>query len=134
VTTMPPRRLHLTVLPQVWHERPKTRGDCENMPRPCPWLSCRHHLALVVNVTRFSQQAVRSPFAGVMEGDLSEMKQTCSLDVADDGEHTLEEVADVMGVTRQRVEAIEHVAQQRAREKRRAGEAKAEWRVLLTRR
>ena len=125
--------LKLKVLPQVWHDRPKTRGDCEDGPRPCPWVSCRHHLALVVNVTRFSQQPVRSPFDGVMDGDLSNMKQTCSLDVAEDGEHTLEEVATVLGVTRQRVEAIEHVAQKRAQAKRIASEARAEWRVLLTR-
>ncbi len=125
--------LHLTVLPQIWHERPKTRGDCEDAPRPCPWLSCRHHLALVVNTTRFSEQPVRSPFPGVMDGDLSAMKQTCSLDVADLGEHTGEEIAKLMGVTRQRVEAIEHVALGRARAKAQTDAAKAAWRVLLTR-
>ena len=25
-------------------ERPKTRGECADMPRPCPFLSCRYHL------------------------------------------------------------------------------------------
>lgn len=24
---------------------PKTRGDCLSMPRPCPYIGCRHHLA-----------------------------------------------------------------------------------------
>lgn len=26
-------------------ERPKTRGECYGMPRPCPFVSCRYHLA-----------------------------------------------------------------------------------------
>lgn len=26
------------------HVRPKTRGECQNTARPCPWLGCRHHL------------------------------------------------------------------------------------------
>lgn len=28
--------------------RPRTRGDCLTMPRPCPWVGCRHHLLLDV--------------------------------------------------------------------------------------
>src|SRR6185312_8298743 len=30
-------------------ERPRTRGDCADMPRPCPFVSCSHHLYLEVN-------------------------------------------------------------------------------------
>ena len=26
------------------HERPRTRGDCKNLPRPCPFIGCRHNL------------------------------------------------------------------------------------------
>ena len=25
-------------------ERPRTRGDCVNGIRPCPWVGCGHHL------------------------------------------------------------------------------------------
>jgi hypothetical protein len=25
-------------------ERPKTRGDCKDAARPCPWVGCRYHL------------------------------------------------------------------------------------------
>lgn len=28
--------------------RPTTRGDCGQEARPCPWVGCRHHLALEV--------------------------------------------------------------------------------------
>jgi len=27
-------------------ERPKTRGDCRDGLRPCPWVSCEHHLLI----------------------------------------------------------------------------------------
>lgn len=29
-------------------QRPRTRGDCKDGPRPCPWVSCRHHLLLEI--------------------------------------------------------------------------------------
>lgn len=29
-------------------ERPRTRGDCEGRPRPCPWVGCRHNLLIDV--------------------------------------------------------------------------------------
>ena len=61
--------------------RPLTRGDCANVPRPCPFEACRYHLA--------------SP-AG----------ESCAIDVADRGEHTLAEVGTVIGVTRERVRQI----------------------------
>ncbi len=132
---MPPRTLKLTILPQIWHERPKTRGDCEGGERPCPWISCRHHLALDVTL----RGDLTKPFAFDENDDgesiavmLEERKQTCALDVAEDGEHTLEEVGELIGVTRQRVEAIEHVAQRRARAARERGEAKAEWKRTTT--
>ena len=28
--------------------RPLTRAECKDGPRPCPWVSCRHHLLLEV--------------------------------------------------------------------------------------
>lgn len=28
--------------------RPKTRGDCLNEARPCPWFGCRHHMVLEI--------------------------------------------------------------------------------------
>lgn len=57
---------------------PRTRGDCLNGPRPCPHDRCRHHLGL----TR---------------------PETCSLDVADRGEHTQDQVAAIMGVSQKTV-------------------------------
>ena len=32
--------------------RPITRADCIDGPRPCPWVSCRHHLLLEIAAAR----------------------------------------------------------------------------------
>jgi hypothetical protein len=32
--------------------RPKTRAECRDEARPCPWVGCRHHLLLEVAKTR----------------------------------------------------------------------------------
>jgi len=31
------------------HLRPRTRADCKDAPRPCPFVSCKHHLYLDVS-------------------------------------------------------------------------------------
>ena len=82
-------------------ERPRTRAECSNEQRPCPWVSCKHHLYLDVN-----------PHTGSIKlnfPDLEpwELKQTCALDVADDGGHTLEEVGDITNLTRERIRQLE---------------------------
>lgn len=35
--------------PHAGYGRPKTRGECYDMPRPCPYVSCKHHLAVEVS-------------------------------------------------------------------------------------
>lgn len=37
-------------LPEFWGVRPRTRGDCVNAVRPCPWLSCAHHLGIDIEL------------------------------------------------------------------------------------
>src|SRR5579862_8754179 len=44
-------RRHLAVLaleapPLEDVERPRTRADCANVARPCPWVGCKHNLYL----------------------------------------------------------------------------------------
>lgn len=67
---------------------PKTRGDClpggRNEARPCNWKGCYWH----------------------MEHE----KASCVLDVADNGGITLEEVGEILGVTRERIRQIEAIA------------------------
>jgi len=82
-------------------KRPKTRGDCKDGVRPCPWVSCRFHLYLEVNNNTGS---MFTPFA---EKEPWELAETCSLDVGDQDEHTLEQVAELIGVTRERIRQIQ---------------------------
>lgn len=93
--------------------RPKTRGDCVNGPRPCPWVSCRHHMYLEVNDATGGVKV--NPTLGIEAGvdtdveaeTVMNMPQTCSLDVADRGPHLLEEVASNLGLVRERIRQIE---------------------------
>ena len=82
------------------YERPKTREDCRDMPRPCPWAGCRHHLA--INVTETGTLQVMSNW--------DDGRPTCSLDEAERGGMILEDLGDVFHVTRERVRQIELVA------------------------
>ena len=99
-------RLHLEVIASDAElaandaQRPKTRGECVNGPRPCPWISCPHHL--FADVTEAG--ALKINFPGVEPTDLAE---SCSLDVAERGGITLEEVGEITNVTRERARQIE---------------------------
>jgi hypothetical protein len=68
--------------PLVVDGRSMVRGDClpggRNAARPCPYLQCSY----------------------VLKGG------ACALDAADQGESTLEEIGDALGVTRERVRQI----------------------------
>jgi hypothetical protein len=87
-------------------ERPRTRGDCAGGERPCPWISCRHHIA--IDVLDTGSLRITSDL------DLEAMRSTCSLDIADAGEHTLEEVGMLLNLTRERVRQIESRGQRNA--------------------
>jgi hypothetical protein len=82
-------------------ERPRTRADCQNMPRPCPFVSCEHHLYLDVNP---DSGAIKLNFPHL---DVWEMAETCSLDVADRGGITLEDVGAILNLTRERIRQVE---------------------------
>jgi hypothetical protein len=84
--------------------RPKTRGECCDGPRPCPFVSCKFHLYL--DVTEVG--SIKFNFPEI--DDLSQMAETCALDVADRGGVTLEEVGSFMSFTRERTRQIEDEA------------------------
>lgn len=87
------------------YERPVRREDClpggMNAERPCPWVSCPWHLALDVNEDTGS---VKHNFPDVA---VWEMAETCVLDVADRGHTTLEEIGEIVNLTRERIRQIE---------------------------
>lgn len=82
-----------------WH--PVSREDCHKMPRPCLYVSCRHHLYLDVNTQTGS---VKFNFP---DKEVWELEETCALDVAERGGITLEEVGKIMNLTRERIRQIE---------------------------
>ncbi len=82
-----------------WH--PVSREDCHKMPRPCLYVSCRHHLYLDVNPQTGS---VKFNFP---DKEVWELEETCALDVAERGGSTLEEVGQIMNLTRERIRQIE---------------------------
>ena len=82
-------------------ERPRSREECANMPRPCPFVSCAHHLYLDVNP---ESGAIKLNFPHL---EVWEMAETCSLDVADRGGITLEEVGEILNLTRERIRQVE---------------------------
>jgi hypothetical protein len=82
-------------------ERPRTRAECRDMPRPCPYVSCKHHLYLDVNPHTGS---IKLNFP---ELEPWELQHTCALDIADEGSRTLEEIGAITNLTRERVRQVE---------------------------
>lgn len=82
------------------YDRPATRGECFVEERPCPWVSCKHHLYL--DVTEAGGLKVNFPTLEVWE-----LEETCALDVADGGGETLERVGELVNLTRERVRQVE---------------------------
>ncbi len=75
-------------------DKPRTRAECANVPRPCPFMTCRYNNGVYV-VGKVVHERPQSA------------EKSCALDLADRGESTLEEVGNVLGVTRERVRQIE---------------------------
>lgn len=81
-------------------ERPRTRGECLTMERPCCFVSCKYHLFLDVT----PKGAIRLNFP---DREIEDMPETCALDVADQDGMTLEDVGELLNVTRERIRMIE---------------------------
>ena len=87
--------------PEVDYWRPKNRAECSDTERPCPFVSCKYHLYIDVHPVRGS---IKVNFPDV---EVWEMTETCALDIADRGGITLEEVGEIMNLTRERVRQVE---------------------------
>ena len=94
-------RIGKLLYPETDYWKPRTRAECASFERPCPFVSCKHHLYLDVNPTTGS---IKLNFPDL---DVWEMNETCALDVADRGGITLEEVGEIMNLTRERIRQVE---------------------------
>ena len=87
--------------PPVDIPRPTSRAECREEMRPCPWVACKHHLYLDINPETGS---IKINFPDL---EPWELKHTCALDVAERGGITLEEVGEIMNLTRERIRQVE---------------------------
>jgi hypothetical protein len=94
-------RLGRLLYPEMDYEKPQTRDECASTERPCPFVSCKHHLYIDVNP---NTGAIKLNFPDL---EVWELAETCALDVADRGGITLEEVGEIMNLTRERVRQVE---------------------------
>jgi hypothetical protein len=94
-------RVGRLLYPPVDIPRPGSRAVCKAETRPCPWVACKHHLYLDVNPETGS---IKINFPDL---EPWELQQTCALDVADRGGITLEEVGEIMNLTRERIRQVE---------------------------
>lgn len=96
-------------LPSLDNPRPASRADCRRGPRPCPFVGCRHHLYLEVKPS--GAITVAWPHLAPWE-----IPETCALDVAEGGEHTLDEIGELLNLSCERVRKIERQALSRLHE------------------
>ena len=94
-------RVGALMYPPVDIPRPTTREQCREDVRPCPWVACKHHLYLDINPETGS---IKINFPDL---EPWEMQNTCALDVAERGGITLEEVGEIMNLTRERIRQVE---------------------------
>jgi hypothetical protein len=87
--------------PEDDYNKPRVRAACMGGARPCPYVSCKHHLYVDVSPRT---GAIKLNFPDL---DVWEMGDSCALDVADRGGTTLEDVGAIMNLTRERIRQVE---------------------------
>ncbi len=78
------------------------RGDCQDGARPCPHVGCPYNNYLTVD----SRGNIKLAH-GNREPEDVPPNDSCCLDIADQGGQTLERVAEILGLTRERIRQIE---------------------------
>ena len=84
------------------YDRPKTRADCAKVARPCPYVACKYSLYLDVSETG----SIILNFPHLEPGQMPP-EQSCALDLAEKGAMTLEDIAVVTNLTRERIRQVE---------------------------
>ncbi len=94
-------RIGALLYPERTYWRPVSRGECANVARPCPYVSCKYHLYIDVN-TNTGSIKINFP-----DKEVWELENSCALDVAQQGGITLEEVGEILNLTRERIRQVE---------------------------
>jgi hypothetical protein len=97
------------VMEALEQERPRLRSECRSGSRPCIFVSCKYNLYIDVNPVTGS---IKFNFPGK---EIWEIEETCALDIAERGGITLEEIGELMNLTRERVRQLENDALHKVR-------------------
>lgn len=112
------RQIDSLLYPERDYWRPKIRADCASVPRPCPYVGCRHNLYL--DVLRSGSYLINQPHLEPWE---LPPEQSCVLDVVEwKGPQGLVPVGRILNVTRERIRQLEMEGLQRLRAELFAGE------------
>lgn len=99
--------------------RPRTRGDCVDGPRPCPWVGCRYNLYLDVRRAHPVKRRRYPPEVRLSHPDREPWEvppdQSCALDVADSGRQGTREVGRLLGISNSRSDQLTAIAQHKIR-------------------
>ena len=95
---------------QAWVES-RASGDGRAL-KPCSFVSCRYHLYLEPVPEARGKPGIRINFA---HEEPWELRESCTLDIADRGGATLEEVGHALNLTRERVRQIEMTLMRKVR-------------------
>ncbi len=100
---MSKKRKKKSIFKELDELRPKIRADCKNVPRPCPYASCRFNTFLDIHPSSGKLKILHKNCE-----DPADMKMdNCVLDIVDKhGALTLEEIGTIMNITRERVRQI----------------------------
>lgn len=104
-----PTTAELEAADEVLAKQPRRRGDCPPADIPCPFIACRYHLWTHATIRNgeISDVQIARPWGNTA--------YTCALNQADKGPCTLEEIGQVMGLTRERVRQLENGGKERLR-------------------
>ncbi len=92
------------------HDMPRRRSDCLKRRKPCPWVRCKHHFMWLM------WDKLRDKSDHEIADCITKMKSSCVLDMVDKyREMTLEQVGQVLNLTRERIRQIEEKAITRVR-------------------
>ena len=89
---------------------PKLRSECKGAERPCPWVRCKEHMVWYSNITarvssrkRKQRIFLRDNNNAIVVEKILGMEYNCSLDIQDTGAQTLNAIAYLFGMTKERV-------------------------------
>ena len=95
--------------------RPGQQLDAPKL-KGCIWAGCRHHLAIEVDTSKINAGGGVVPMMRNFPGvEIEDMRETCSLDVADRGPQKLEAIGDLVNSVKENARLLEAAALASAR-------------------